>query len=255
VLAEHVLGWDAARLLTEGHQSASPGFLQHYDAAVARRVAREPVAYITGSKEFWNLTFEVSKAVLIPRPETEGLVEQSLARLTDRTRAWQIADVCTGSGCLAVVLATELQNARVTATDISPAALVIARRNVEQHGVGDGVVVINDDLLTNEEGPFDLIVANPPYVTDGARVGLQPEVAYEPALALFAGADGLSIIRRLLAQAPARLAPNGLLIFEFGFGQEDAVRQLIAAQADLRMIAIEPDVSGIPRVAVATRAA
>jgi release factor glutamine methyltransferase len=253
VLAEHVLGWDAARLLTDAGEPASPEFLRRYDAALARRTRREPVAYITGVKEFWGLTLEVSPAVLIPRPETEGIVEQVLARRADRARAWRIADVCTGSGCLAIALATEYRHAHVTATDLSDAALEVARRNSVRHQVSNRVTALHDDLLTREAGPFDVIVANPPYVTDGARIDLQAEVAFEPSLALFAGDDGLAVIRRLLDQAGPRLAPEGLLLFEFGFGQDEAIRQLISERTDLRMVAIEPDISGIPRVAVATR--
>jgi release factor glutamine methyltransferase len=253
VLAEHVLGWNATRLFADGHERASADFLDRYDAAVVRRVAREPVAYITGTKEFWGLTIQVSPAVLIPRPETEGIVEHALSRLPDRTRAWQIADVCTGSGCLAVALAREYSHAHVVATDISEDAVAIARRNVERHRMNGRVALIQADLLSHAPGPFDLIVANPPYVTNGARVDLQPEVAFEPAIALFAGDDGLEVIRRLLAQSAPRLTVNGLLMFEFGFGQDRAVSQLISAQDDLTMVAIEPDISGIPRIAIAAR--
>lgn len=251
LLAQFVLGWDAVRFLADARRADSPDFAARYDALVERRARREPLAYITGSQEFWNLTFEVSPAVLIPRPETEGIVEAALKEFPDADAPLRMADVCTGSGCLAVALARERGNGTMTATDISADALAIAKRNASRHGVQARVRFLETDLLRDAPGPFDLIVANPPYVPDGDRETMQPEVRdYEPALALFAGADGLTIVRRLLEQAPARLAPGGLLIFEFGFGQADDVEHLIATTPGLTMTRVENDLQHIPRVAV-----
>jgi len=253
VLAEHVLGWDTARLLTSGTDPATSAFASGYEQATARRVKREPVAYITGLKDFWTLTLEVSNAVLIPRPETEGIVEQVLRRFTDHTRPLEIADACTGSGCLAVALAVEYRHARITATDISREALAVAARNVGRYDLANRVRLVLTDLLAQVAGPFDLIVANPPYVRSSERETIQPEVAYEPAAALYAGEDGLTLIRPLLAQAASRLRSGGLLMFEFGFGQERTITDLISAVGELRMDAIASDFSGIPRIAIAIR--
>ena len=248
-----MLGWDAAQLLTHGDDPVSPEFSKRYEAVVERRTRREPIAYITGEKEFWNLSFAVSPAVLIPRPETEIIVECALARCSGRA-PFAVADIGTGSGCLAVVIATERPMAAVTATDVSADALQMARRNADRHGVASRIRVIEADVLDGVVGPFDLIVANPPYVPDRDRGTLQPDVReYEPSLALFGGDDGLAIIRRLLAQAPGRLGAGGTLIFEFGFGQADAVRELISRAPGLTMTALEPDLQGIPRVAVVAR--
>ncbi len=252
MLAEHVLGWDTARVLTDGHEAAPRAFLDRYEALVARRLAREPLAYLTGVKEFWGLAFIVSPAVLIPRPETEGLVEHTLKRVPDRTSPLRIADVCTGSGCVGIALAKEYPHSRITATDSSPAAVEIAARNARELGVADRFSAGQDDLLTHAPGPFDVIVANPPYVSENDRRDLQPEVRREPAQALFAGTDGLDIIRRLVVQAADRLAVDGLLLFEFGAGQAGAIKKLILRTGALRIAAIEPDFSGIPRIAIAT---
>jgi release factor glutamine methyltransferase len=253
VLAEHVLGWETARLLMDGHEPAPTAVAAAYDTAIARRAAREPVAYISGVKEFWNLTIEVSPAVLIPRPETEGIIEQVLGRRPDRTAALAIADVCTGSGCLAVALAVEYPRARIVASDISREALDVAARNVRRHGVANRVALVQDDVLTGQQARFELIVANPPYVPEGERSSIQAEVRCEPAAALYAGPDGLDVIRRLVADAPSRLRRGGLLLFEFGFGQKQTVADLISAVQMLRMIGIASDFSGIPRIALAER--
>jgi len=254
VLAQFALGWDAARLLTHDDEHEPLGFSERYGALVERRARREPIAYITGEKEFWNLAFEVSRAVLIPRPDTETIVEAVLARFSGATPQLAVADVGTGSGCLAVALATERPQASVTATDVSAGALQIARRNAARHGVAGRIRFVETDLLEGVAGPFDLIVANPQYVPEHDRATLQPDGRdYGPPLALFAGDDGLAIIRRLLAQAAARLATRGVLMFEFGFGQADAVRALIPGTPGLRMIDLARDLQGIPRVDVVTR--
>lgn len=250
LLAQHLLGWDTARLLTHGDQPATPEFGQAYEALVARRVAREPLAYITGTKEFWNLPFEVTPAVLIPRPETELLVETATEHF-DHALALRILDVCTGSGCVAVALAREFTRATVTASDLSADALAVATRNVARHGVASRVRCVQGDLLAGLPGPFDLIVANPPYVPATDSSLLQPEVReFEPASALFAGSDGLQIIRRLVKEAASALAREGLLIFEFGAGQADAIDAIVAGTPGMQMLDVKHDLQDIPRAAL-----
>lgn len=256
VIAEHVLGWDAAGVFTSGREPEPPGFAAQYAPLIERRAAREPTAYITGQQEFWGLVFEVSPAVLIPRPETELIVETALGLIAPpRDRTLVIADVCTGSGCLAVSLARELTGATLIATDLSPDALAMTRRNAVRHDVAARVRLIETNLLDRVDGPFDLIVCNPPYVPTGDRDSLQPEVRdHEPPAALFGGPAGLDLIERLLEDAPARLRSGAALVFEFGFGQGERVRELIGKTAGLRMVDLRRDLQGIERVAVVERA-
>jgi release factor glutamine methyltransferase len=253
VLARQVLDCDRATLLTRARDPLPSAFNRLFDALVARRANREPIAYIVGHREFWGLEFEVTPAVLIPRPETELIVEEALACLPRRDAVRQIADVGTGSGCLAVTLAIEFPAARVTATDVSPEALEIAYRNADRHNVTARVALIQTDLLQDVDGPSELIVSNPPYVPTGDEPTLQPEVGrYEPATALFGGSDGLAVIRELFASAPDRLAPAGSLIVEFGFGQEAAVREA-AERTGWTVARVRNDLQAIPRVAVLRR--
>lgn len=256
VLARHVLGWDRATYIAERDREVHHDRRHAYEAAIVRRERREPVAYITGHREFWGLDFLVSPAVLIPRPETEFIVEAAVARLGDRGRAWAIADVGTGSGCLAVALAVELPDARVTATDISDAALALARANAERLGVARRVTFARTSMLDDAPGPFDLVVANPPYVPRSHQPTLSPDVRdHEPAVALYGtGDDGLDLIRALLLQAPSRLSADGLLLMEFGFGQGDAVRAAAAAASGLETLDVLRDLQGHERTLVAHRA-
>jgi len=254
LLAQHVLGWDAARYFSSTDEPASTNFLQYYARYIRRRAAREPLAYIIGYREFWGLTFEVTPAVLIPRPETELLVEASLDIYPDQSAPLDIADVCTGSGCLAVALASLYPNARIVAIDVSADALAIARRNLARHGVGERIALLQDDLFSRGCRRFDLIVCNPPYVPEQERSTVQPEVRdYEPAIALFAGSDGMSVIARLVPSAIERLVHGGTLAFEFGMGQDEAVGKLISRAPGLRMRTVKRDLRGIPRVATARR--
>ena len=255
VLARHARGWNRATYLTRRDEPLAPDAAATYEGLVVRREHREPVAYITGSREFWNLEFLVTPAVLIPRPESEFIVEAALARLFDKSRAWVIADVGTGSGCLAITLAHELPGARVIATDISQDALAVARANAARLGVGDRVTLVESSLLDNASGPFDLIVANPPYVPSTQSSTLSPDVRdYEPPLALYGhGDDGLDEARALLAQAPSRLAFNGVLLMEFGFSQADAVRAAVGQVPTLEAIDILRDLQGHERTLVARR--
>jgi len=259
LLAEHVLGWTTERFLTDaGTARASRAFGEEYERLVGRRTRREPFAYLVGRQEFWGRMFDVSPAVLIPRPETELLVEIGLTLTAAEAyaggRRVSIADVCTGSGCVAVSLACERETALVTATDISDAALAVARGNAVRHGVVERIRLLTADLLAGAGAGFDLVIANPPYVPEPDRSTLQPEVRdHEPPIALFAGFDGLDTIRRLAVSAVNHLRPRGWLAFEFGFGQAEAVAGLISATPGLTMIELRPDLQGIPRVAVARR--
>jgi release factor glutamine methyltransferase len=256
ILARQVLGQDRATYLAHRDEPITDDESGRLEAMVRRREDREPVAYILGEREFWGLSFLVSPAVLIPRPETEAIVERALALMDDARRAWRLADVGTGSGCLAVALAHERGNATVVATDISEPALGVAAANALRHGVDSRIRLIRTSLLDDVPGPFDLIVANPPYVPGGTRDGLQPDVRdYEPETAVFGhGADGLDEVRLLLTQTPERLAPGGWLLMEFGFGQGDAVRAAVSAVPDLEFVEILRDLQGHERtLVVATR--
>jgi release factor glutamine methyltransferase len=254
LLAQHPLGWSTATLLTSGGAQVPPGLYERYCLNVQRRTQREPLAYITGIKEFWNLDFEVSRAVLIPRPETEVLVETLLERLPASRGPAAIADVCTGSGCVAISIASERPDVHLTATDISDEALQTAARNAERHRVRGRISLVRADLMNGLSGPFDAIVANPPYVRTIDRPGLQAEVKdFEPAVALFGGTDGLAVIRSLIEQSAARLTAAGVLLFEFGHGQEEDVRKLISSSRELRMVNVRPDFQGIARVAIVER--
>jgi release factor glutamine methyltransferase len=254
LLAQHVLGWDTARFLTWETSRLPDGFADQFELLVERRARREPLAYITGTREFWGLPFEVSPAVLIPRPETELLVEAALERFANAHEAIRIADVCTGSGCIAAALARERPAARVTATDVSAAALEVAQRNIDRLQVADRIELVLADLLAGVSGPFDLIVSNPPYVPATARPSLQPEVRdHEPGIALFGGEDGLAIVAKLAAAAADQLRPGGVLMFEFGAGQQLDIDRLIAATQGLRLSEVKHDLQGIPRSAIAIR--
>jgi len=254
LLAQHVLGWTTERFLTDAGGAEPDGFSPRYDVLVERRATREPLAYIVGTREFWGLDFEVSPAVLIPRPATELIVEGILDRFPDRHARLRIADVCTGCGCVGVAIAHERPEAAIVATDISADALTVARRNAARHGVADRVVFRKCDLLEGVAGPLDAIVANPPYVIDNTAAALQPEVRdHEPAVALFGGADGLGLVTRLVADAPERLRPGGLLVFEFGFGQDVEIEALLASAPDLTLVDVRRDLDGIARTAVAQK--
>jgi release factor glutamine methyltransferase len=254
LLAQHVLGWTTERFLTHAREAVPDGFTRRYESLVARRATREPLAYIVGVREFWGLELEVTPDVLIPRPATELIVESMQELFPDRSMPLSIADVCTGCGCVAVALAHERPTATVRATDISHPALEVARRNAARHGVSGRVAFTHGDLLAGVTGLFDAIVANPPYVIDRARPALQPEVRdHEPSLALFGGADGLALVARLVAAAPAHLRAGGYLIFEFGLGQDQEVEDLIEASPELSLVGLRRDLQGIARTAIARR--
>ena len=250
LLARHALGSDRAGLLARRHEVAAPEFVAAYAARLERRAKREPVAYIIGEQEFWSLPFTVTRDVLIPRPETELIVEEALAAFADGLPPALVIDACTGSGCLAVALAREFGGADVIGTDISEAAIAVARANAHRNGVGGRIDFRATDLLTGIAGRADLIVSNPPYVAARDAAILAPEVRdHEPHAALFAGEDGMAIYRRLLPSAAAHLSREGRLILEVGFDQADVVADL-AETAGLRLEHKRQDLQGITRTLV-----
>jgi len=251
ILARHALGWDRATLLARGREAPPASFETSFEAYVARRAAREPVAMIMGVREFWGLDFEVTRDVLVPRPETEFIIEEALAAFPVAPR--RAIDVGTGSGCVAVALCREFPACRVIGTDISGAALAVARRNAVRHDVDDRLSLIRTDFLEGIAGTVELIVSNPPYVPVSAAPALSREIVqHEPHTALFGGEDGLAAIRAILAQAPGRLASNGRLIIEFGFGQEPEVTELACASG-WEVLRVREDLQGIPRTLVLGR--
>jgi release factor glutamine methyltransferase len=223
---------------------------------VERRLHRQPLAYIVGEQEFWSLPFTVSPAVLIPRPETELLIEAVLARIPEPTTfAGAILDLGSGSGVIPVVLARELLQARLFGVDISPAALVVAAENGRRHGVAERIVWLAGDWFAAlaSDRRFAFVVTNPPYVAELSRPGLQPELAFEPPGALFAGVDGLDDLRHLISQSPGFLLPGGWLIMEIGYDQGEAVEALLRAQPGLEAVEIIRDYAGLDRLAAARK--
>ena len=271
VLLFHVAHCDRAHLYAHPERELTPDEQQQYEALIARRAAGEPLQYIIGHQEFWRMDFRVTPAVLIPRPETEHLVEQTLvlarkfhpeafaeaAHGTDlqekalRGKALRLIDVGTGSGAIAVSLAHELPQAEVAAVDLSPEALDVARQNAER--LGARVQFTVSDVLESipEEPVFDFVVSNPPYVgLDEADKVQQVVLQNEPHLALFAGAEGLAVIRRLIPQAWARLRPGGWLLMEIGWSQSEMVKALLVGWHNIHVI---NDLAGVPRIVVARK--
>jgi release factor glutamine methyltransferase len=252
VLLQHVLGWSKAQLLARLHDPLSSDDLEAYQRLVQRRVSREPAAYIVGHREFYGLDLLVTPDVLIPRPETELVVTEALARARARHPQGgrlRLADVGTGSGAIAVALATHLPESTVYAIDLSPAALSVAAANAARLGVAERVHLLHGDLLRPLPVPVDLIAANLPYVSRRERETLQAEVReHEPALALFAGETGLEVITRFLALAPDALRPHGSIILEVGYGQAEPVAALARRHFPAATVASVKDLAGIDRV-------
>jgi len=250
LLMAHVLSCGRTFLIAHANEILTPGQLQAFQSFVLRRAAGEPLQYVTGHQEFFKLDFEVTPDVLIPRPETELIVEVALEFLNGKTSPY-FADIGTGSGCIAVSLLYELPNARAIAVDVSPSALEVARRNAERHRVSDRLRLIESDgfaaIGANES--FDLIVSNPPYVSDEEIETLQREVRREPARALAGGKDGFAVIRRLLKETTAFLRTGGHFIFEIGFGQGETVEKLID-QKVWELIEIRRDLANVPRTVI-----
>jgi release factor glutamine methyltransferase len=244
-------GRERAALMAGGSDRLSDAQRARLDALVRRRSAREPVAYVLGEKEFWSLRFEVGPAVLIPRPETETVVEAVLAQLPDRDRPLRLLDLGVGSGCLLLALLSELPRANGLGIDDSSAALAIARRNAERHGLGARASFRQGRWGEGVAGPVDVIVSNPPYVAQREWDGLQPEIReFEPQAALVAGPDGLAAYRAMAADCARLLAQGGLCALEVGSGQSDAVAALLAAQ-DLTVMERRRDLAGIERCLIA----
>jgi release factor glutamine methyltransferase len=251
--ARTILGWDRARLLTELRGPAPAALEPRFSEWVARREQKEPTAYIVGTREFWGLDFEVSPAVLIPRPESEFIVEEALTHARTVTSP-RIADVGTGSGCIAVALAHTLPDARIVATDISRVALHVARRNAERNGVAGRMRFVETSYMDGLGGHFDVITSNPPYVKEQDRkFTSRAVVKYEPHVALFGGHDGLTGVRAVLDAARIRLVPGGWVIFEFGLGQDDEITELVGSYAEYRLDRIRDDLQGVPRTAIVQR--
>lgn len=293
-----VLGCPRWKLRLEPHRRLSPEEFGRTLRLLQRREQREPLAYILGTREFWSLPLSVSSGVLVPRPETETLVEATLTaweetRVTSHeprtqpfgsgTRSRErraggrgpgaerhapcgesreagptIVELCTGSGAVAVALATELPTARIVATDVSWRALRVARANAEQHGVAGRITFLRGDLFRAVDGRLpdesaDLVVANPPYIPTGELVALMPEVQWEPRLALDGGADGLRVAREIIEASPARLRPGGFLLLEIGAEQAEAVQGLVAAAGRWEPARVRWDLAGRPRVVVTRR--
>lgn len=252
VLARHLLQWDHATWITRADEPASPEFLAAFAALIDRRAAREPVAYITGSREFYGRDFIVNPDVLIPRPETELIVDYVLQRVP-ADRPIRLIDVGTGSGAMALTLAAERPHWHVEAADLSAEAVEVARRNAQAFGVAERVTFLVGDLLVPATGQFDVIVSNPPYVARRDAPGMMPDVRdHEPHVALFGGQDGMDIPRRLLTQAAQRLQPGGWIAMEFGYGMQDPVEDAARA-VGLEVEEVLEDLQGIARTLVATR--
>ncbi len=250
-LAGAVLDLTREAMLVAPDRVLDAAVAERFRAAVARRAAGEPFARIVGRREFWSLDFDLSPDTLVPRPETEGVVEAVLAALPERNMAVSILDLGTGTGCILLTLLSELPNARGVGIDIAEGAVVTARANATRLGLSARADFRVGDWLADIEGPFDVVVSNPPYVADGDRAGLAPEVRdHDPARALFAGDDGCDAFRAIVPMLPRVLAPGGLAVFECGTGQAEKVTELLA-RAGLKETRIRTDLAGHERVVVA----
>jgi len=250
----HALGITRAQFLANPARPLETKEESLFRQSIDRRLKHEPIQYITGLQEFYGLTFRVTPAVLIPRPETELLVEAVLARFKAHTGPLRIADIGTGSGAIAIALARHLPHAEITALDLSPQALAVAESNAREHSLAHRIRFVESDLLaqpiTHHQG-FDAIVSNPPYVALTDLPELHPQVRdYEPAMALFAGATGLDVYRRLIPQAHEVLRPGGLLALEIGHHQRESIAALLAAWSAVTFL---NDLQQIPRVTLAEK--
>jgi release factor glutamine methyltransferase len=271
--ARTILGWDRAKLLTD-LQDAPPEQLEPtLSEWITRRTRHEPTAYIVGVREFWGLDFAITPAVLVPRPETEFIVEEALLLLRtssgdapprpaevdqapgedSQASGARIADIGTGSGCVAIAVAVDAPTCRVVGSDVSDEALAVARANAKRHGVAGRVEFISTSYLDGVDGMFDLITANPPYVKDGDKPAISRVTRHEPDVALFGGAEGLRDISGVLDTAGERLTSGGWLVMEFGYGQEEDVEALINARPALRLDHVRADLQDIPRTAIIQR--
>ena len=250
LLLGEALGLDRIKLIVEAERPLADDELSRYRDLIKRRRASEPIAYILGRREFFALPMRVDRRVLIPRPDTEILVETALHGTRDQHLYGRMLDLCTGSGCVAIAFAKERPTWRVTAVDLSPDAAAVARENVQRAGVVHNVAVLEGDLFATlpEGAQFELITANPPYIPSDEIAGLDADVRdFEPRLALDGGADGLDITRRLVGTAARYLSPGGLLALEGGFDQAPAVEELLQG-AGFSQIVRSKDLAGVERV-------
>jgi len=255
ILLAHVLKCNRVDLLVRYDQQPTEAERTRYRELIQRRVVGWPVAYLVGTRDFYLLTFEVTPAVLVPRPETETLVLEALGYLRSLT-APAVLDLGTGCGCIAVSIAHQKRDARVTAVDVSPDAIAVAKRNAARHGVAERVEFLQGDLFAPLAvgTAFDLVVSNPPYIAPGEFAALAADVReHEPRIALDGGPDGLAFYRRIAAGVGPFLKPGGRLLMEVGYTQDEAVRSILAARSELEVGLTIKDLAGHPRVAVATR--
>jgi release factor glutamine methyltransferase len=238
--------------LISGRAVIDTAAVARFEAVVARRERREPAAYIVEHKEFWSLRFAVGPGALIPRPESETLVEEALQLFSAKDASLRVLDCGTGTGCLLLAVLHERPSASGIGIDRSPKALAYARRNGEKLGLSQRARWIEGDWADAPEGPFDLILANPPYIAAGELAVLEPELRFEPRGALAAGEDGLEAYRALAPELLRRLAPEGRALVELGLGQSEQVRDIFA-QAGLAVLGARADLAGIPRCLVAAK--
>jgi release factor glutamine methyltransferase len=257
--ARTILNWDRARILLNYREPVPEQLEPQFSEWIARRLQFEPTAYIVGNREFWGLDFLITPAVLVPRPETELVVEEvsAIAGGMDG-QPLRIADMGTGSGNIAVSVAHHLSSASpvhfsMVATDVSQAAVDVARQNAVRHSVADRIKFVCTSWLDGVSGVFDIIAANPPYVRDIDKGGLSADVLQEPHVALFGGATGFDHVESVLSTAVRMLRPGGWLVMEFGFGQEDDVRALAARKAELRVDHTRDDLQGLARTVIIQR--
>jgi release factor glutamine methyltransferase len=257
LLLGHVLGYSRAQLFLALDQEIPPRHLSIFNTLLSRRLTREPLAYIIGEQEFWSLPFAVSPKVLIPRPETEELLEKIFAtEQEDGLPPGPVLDLGVGSGAITVVLAREFSDRLVFGVDISLAALGVAQENIRLHQVRSRVFLINGDWLTpiRQERRFALVVSNPPYIATTAMAALQPEVRdFEPHSALYGGADGLADIRVLASQVHEALLPGGLFFMEIGADQREAVLKIFSSFPEYDRLQVHFDLAGLPRIFQARR--
>jgi release factor glutamine methyltransferase len=250
VLLSRILGKDRLYLYVNFDQPLQPAELAAFRDAVKQRAARQPVAYIIGSKEFMGLNFKVSSAVLIPRPDTEILVETAISRLEKISKP-RVLDIGTGSGAIIISVIANLKSAQGAAVDISKEALAVAADNAHSNGVADRLEFYRGDLFNPVAGQkFDAILSNPPYIPNDDIAGLEPEVQREPKLALAGGKDGLDYYRRLIDQGSAYLEPGGFMALEVGIGQAASIADLAKKNRLLQVTGIIKDYAGIDRVVV-----
>jgi release factor glutamine methyltransferase len=250
LLLAYALGLDRMRVIVEGERPLAAEELTRYRDMIQRRRKGEPVAYIRGQKEFYGRVFRLDRRVLVPRPDTEILVEVALARTRERSLSARVLDLCTGSGCVAITLAAERPTIKVDAVDVSPDAIAVARENAVRLGTVFPIRWLVGDLFAPLEAAarYDLITANPPYIPEAEIATLAPDIRlFEPRAALSGGEDGLEVIRRIVAGAPARLLPSGVLALEVGSEQADAVARLFV-EAGLQKVERAKDYGGHERV-------